>query len=256
MIKDALEYLVNLGRKTCAAERMALPGGRVLVTLPGGEVMDIRDDPTPIVDRLETLGDLIAWLNEHASVDGETCIFVDRRRVVALVHRELSHLTKRAIVELTPSVARVALDRWLAAESGYSQAAVVRLLRGELMDCYNPEILPIFRRLDFERRKQSAGAVTHARESLGRTVEALAQSSEGDIPETLLVTLPWTVHPEGGKVPLRLAVQVSGDTETIRVYPEGDCIERSERGTLERIHEFLVRAVDIESVTVYRGEAK
>lgn len=252
MIKEALQHLIELGQKAAEVERLALPGGQVLIKMPGGEYMERADDPTPVFDKLETVDDLASWLRDNGDMGNLPTVFVGESIIEAALYRTEA---RRAVVELKHSAAFKCLEMWCKAEAGFAQARVVRLLRGELAGCYNPAILAVFRRLDFTRRKQAGGELSHNKESLGRSVEAMAQSSSGEIPETILFDVPLYTLPEAGKVPISVAVQVNSETETIAIYPEGDTIERAERETRERLRSVIASRVE-EYVSVYKGKCR
>ena len=249
MLQEAFKYLFDRGRASVEVKTLALPGGQILV-YDEKESQVYNSDPTPITDRLTTIEDLIKWAEDYAVEEGEPVVFVSADRVVINVYRETAHKMRLASCNLRRSPAWNALTGWMKAD--LPQAGVVKALRGPLANTFEPAILSIFRRLDFQRKNAAAGTVGHAKESLGRSVEALAQSSDGEIPERIKFTIP-VVREFEHFAGVMVAVQVNASAETIGIYSEGSALEDATDGMVGQLTEYL-RGMLPDYVSVYRAE--
>jgi hypothetical protein len=248
MIKEALAYLVGLGLAESTPKTLELPGGEVLV-LAGSHVAQLQRDPVPIRDRLDSIADLVLWVNNRRDVEiNDVEIFIDRFECCAIQNRDRQHLTSRATVIFDPSKAFIALESW---GRGMKQPAIVRALRGPLSGTCDVKYLNVFRRLNFSRLDESNRAIGSAGEKLGRSVELAAQSSEGDLPEVINFGLRFLSLRDCPIVDVRCAVEVDVDGQLVSVQPVGDDFEQAWTATQSEMVDHL-RAM-LPGVNVYAG---
>jgi hypothetical protein len=249
LIADALKYLVSLGQKSAEIKTVQLPGGRRL-TAWGEDTEICPDDPEPINDVLTTMADLEQWLIDYATDEGAPVVFVGANRITALCHREREHEKLSCKVPLEHSKAWHSVLKLLG---GMKHREFVRELRGPLNGAVDPKYLPIFRNLDFARASSVARGVTNTGEKLGRSVESLAQSASGEIPDQLQVTLPvYRLDAISNQV-VRCGVEIDPDNETIRFIPVGDDLEEAIDMARRQIVAWINQHKPA-SVTVFSGE--
>jgi hypothetical protein len=200
---------------------------------------------------LTTLSDLEQWLLDYGTDDAEPVVFVGAAKVIALTDRQLPHLRSAACVPLNFSQAWLALDAACRAP-GLKQDAFVRALRGPLAGCIDPKWLAVFRRINFTRSNATDRGIGHAGEKLGRSVEKLAQSADGEIPEQLTISLPVFQLSELTCQTVRCAVEVDADSEMIRLIPSADDWQDA-IDTARRQIAAWVREHKPDIVTVYMG---
>jgi len=250
LIADALKFLFEAGRKSREVQFVELPGGRRL-TLWGEDSEIAAENNEPINDQLTTLADLELWLQEYATDDAEPVVFVGELHVNALSHRQLPHEKNTAFVPLAKSLAWDALEEACKAP-GVKQDQFVRLLRGPLAGAIDPKWLPVFRRMNFTRSNSTDRGVGLNGEKLGRSVEKLAQSIDGELPDQLQFTLPVFQLSELTRQVVRCAVEVDADSELIRLLPVGDDFQEAIDAARRQIAAW-VREHKPVSVSVYMG---
>jgi len=253
MLMDAIKYLVGLGRESAAIQQTTLPGGRV-VTLYGDTVDVSQADAVPIGDKIWTLKDLIKWIvDKHENVDDPECdVMVGPGHIVVKVNRDLVHVKVSAVMSLEHSKPFNSLN--LLCTDGMPHKAFVRALRGPLYESFDEKWLAIFRRIDFKRSASSMRDTSNTGDKLGRSVETAAQSAAGEIPESILFTVPIYSIDERALVlsSLRIGIEVDPDTEMIRGIPAGDCVDEALREAKSSIVEYIRDNVP-DTVRVYSG---
>lgn len=245
LIRDALAYLVGLGKDSTEVNLVNLPGGKVLVC-DRGENRELSIDPNCKRDQLHTLQDLVQWITAYGSEDREPDVFVNEQRVAVYCERDAKHKMESAAVALVTSQAWKTLLSWI--ERPRLQRDVVRALRGPLAGSVSDKVLDVFKRLDFSRLAKS----TIEHDSLGKSVEAKAQSSAGEIPESIIFALPVYDLPEVTSVQLRCAVEVDSDTQTIGLIPVRDGVADAIRNAQDQIFDWMKTNVG-GGVSVFRG---
>jgi len=250
MIADAIKLLVELGRKSKDVQQVKLPGGRLL-TLWGEDTEIGPMDAPGIKDELTTLADLERWLMDYATDEGSPVVFVSATAIKAIVNRELPHERKEAWVSPERSPAFEAL---LACKqpAGVKHREFVRMLRGPLAGTIDDKWLKIFRKMNFSRLAQTERGIAASGEKLGRSVETAAQSIEGELPETMTFTVDVWQLPELTRQPVRCAVEIDAETETIRLLPVADELEQALDRARRQIVTWLNEHVP-ESVSVFSG---
>lgn len=239
MIKEALELLVDLGRKSKEARLLDLPGHRA--ALVRGDDIELYDkDRQPRNVRVETLASFVRWV-KSIGMGRDVQILVGDEQVIAFVDIE-DHIVDVCILPLEKSAALQWLTIW--ADQPLSVTEVVRGLRTALDGAFEKSYLPTFRRIDFSRMKSSAIKVTHTGESMGRSVEKQAQSAEGEIPDVLAFDVSaYSIDVAFAKYKMRYAVDVLCDTERIAITPIGDGVDRAIYGAKAELVAWLDTAL-------------
>lgn len=237
MIREALQYLTDIGRKASEAQVIDLPDRKMGVVLEGKLTPYDRDRPGRKV-RVATLASLVDW----ASVLGDgrdVQVLVGEVNVTCDVDLD-EVVPDRCQMEMEISRPMAALMKWRGGPLSIKQ--VVGLLRAELDGTCDKNYLSVFRRVDFSRANSSSRAISHASESMGRSVEMTAQSSHGEIPETLVFQVP--MYRLGVPMPaqtLRYAVDVDSANETVAISEIGDCLRVARENARADVAEFLTK---------------
>lgn len=239
MIKEALQLLVDLGRSADRPQVVDLPDHKVAL-VRGEEIVMLDKDRMHRFVEVETLASFVRWVKEIGD-DRDVQIVVTEREVRAAVDLE-SHICDECVLPLKESAAFNALQNWTRVATAVP--LVVRLLRTALDGTFNNQHMAAFRRVDFQRIKATSLKVTHAGESLGRTVEKLAQSAEGEIPETLTFEVAiFDLDIPFAKRKLKYAVDVDCDSERVGITPVGDNVAIAVREVKAELVAWLDSAV-------------
>lgn len=221
MLVQLLDGIVKLTRESGLGSVMQLPGNKVLLTRPdtGSEVLD--GDRRTHVDTVATFAGFLSWAREYAA-ESPVVFSVSDSAAEAVSDRDNAHESDVVKLKFCRSAAFSDLLAW--AESSRDIRRLVRSLRSDLAGTFPEEYLKVFRRVDFKRKNDGSRGTSHAGESMGRSVEVAAQSTEGDIPEVLVFKVPLFCNIPSPPVELRFAVEVDAVAEVVAIYPVGDCI--------------------------------
>ena len=240
MLREALELLVKLGRDSDQPQKIQLPGNRIALATRGQ--LEIYDcDRAERECEVQTLESFVRWVKKIGQ-GREVEVFVGKRAISACVDYE-KPVTDEIVLPLQLSAAMKALLLW--SENPTPVPEVVNLLRTSLDGTFDKSYLPVFKRVDFSRMKASSIRTSHSGESMGRTVELLAQSSEGEIPEVVAFDINvFSLDIPFAKQKLRFAVNVNCDSERIGIRPIGDVVDQAFRSAKAELVDWLDSALD------------
>lgn len=247
MLLDALKYLVAMGRESAAVQKVPLPGGKTLLVHRDG-VEVLNDNRITADDQVDTLVDLVEWIAAYGVAE-ETTVLIGDVFVTAISNRFEGHERDKAIMVLRVSDAMKTLLSW----GQKTQAETVKALRGPLAGSCPPGVLGIFRRLDFQRNNAGGKSIGHTGESLGKSIEAKAQSLGGEIPEEIKFTVPVYEFEGSPMAEVLMAVTVNAATERIELDPVGDTFIQAEQSARAEIKRWLLAQERMELLTVLRG---
>jgi hypothetical protein len=238
MIAEALQKLFDVARESRQAQVVQIPGDKT-VMIVGDERIEIQNDRRPRKAVVGNLSSVDAWL-QTVGAERDIEIVVDRDEIRASVDC-CTHIVDFCRMPLHITQAAQALLGWSEKPIGIKQA--VRILRSSLADCCDPNYLAIFRRIDFNRMSNSQKSIRHDSESLGKSIERVAQSSHGEIPEYVTFAIPfYQVGIAMSKQTLRFAVEVDAESETITLLPVDDCINRACEESRKELAEWLSKS--------------
>jgi len=162
----------------------------------------------------------------------------------------MPHESDSASLSLERSAAYADLLDWC--KSTRSVAQTVKGLRTKLAGTFDSGYVSIFSRLDFKRRNDGTKSAAHTGESMGKMVEAAAQSSAGEIPEVILFRVKLFAGMAISEHDLRFAVTVDPNAETISIAPVGDCIQDAHQATrvelLTRLKKEFPESLDVHAM--------
>jgi hypothetical protein len=245
MLRDFVEAIAGLARSAAEAKVVELPNNQMLV-LYGDTVEKHSRNRKTHKDNIASLQSLIDW-----SLDREDLVFkVSDVDVAVVSNRDMPHESDSASLSLERSAAYADLLDWC--KSTRSVAQTVKGLRTKLAGTFDSGYVSIFSRLDFKRRNDGTKSAAHTGESMGKMVEAAAQSSAGEIPEVILFRVKLFAGMAISEHDLRFAVTVDPNAETISIAPVGDCIQDAHQATrvelLTRLKKEFPESLVIESV--------
>ena len=226
MLKEFVESIGKLAISAVEPKLIALPGGKVLLSVPGSQET-LEADHKTYVDSLVSFGSVLTWCQSRSEAD--LVIGVSDMLLSVAYKRKILHECDQATMRLRHSAAYADLLDWC--KNPRSTRQVVHGLRSKLYETFDPSYLAIFKRLDFSRKNDGTKTVSHTGESMGRSVEMAAQSGAGDIPDTLLFTIDLFDGLPVDHFDLRFAVTVDPASETVAIAPVGDCIASAHSGT-------------------------
>lgn len=229
MLKEALEFQHELGRKSAEARLLNLPGNKALLTKPDGTAEVLEKDRTLRRDTVSSLASFVAWCEGKDGVD----VWVREKIVQAIHNPTVPNDVDTLTLALTHSHAWLALGGWNGQTR--KQKDAVRLLRGPLADTFDEVHLRVFKSLDFSRRSDGSRNVSHVGESLGKSIETKAQASQGAIPERIAFQVPCFDFAESPSVTIIMAVEVDPEAETIALFAVGDSFAQGVRAALQSI---------------------
>lgn len=237
MLKEAIDRIAELGTAASGIEVVSLHHRTKLIR-EGSNFREVEIGPEPRCDTVESVDDMGLLIEK---VGTNAIAYVGTTKIIAVL--DADKRDDRVIMPLEKSPAICAL---LELSSGVTQKQLIQSLREPLADCCEPKFLAIIRRLDFSRKSDGRSDVQHGRESLGRSVEAAIQSSEGDIPETVAFELPWlTSRDLPTLMTIKCAVSMDVVNERIALRPVGDCLESEIFRVRQQIAGRIADAVDV-----------
>lgn len=221
MLKELYQQVVHDTKNAMVPKLIDLPGGNVLIYTPGGESQVLSKDYAVHSDVVSSTESMLDWCERYDEEDLVVKVYAHRIEVAA--NRDLAHRLCTVQFALAHTRAMSDLLAWI--ERPRTQQQVVSAMRTALAGTFDePKLLPIFRRLDFTRKNDGGKSIAHTGESLGKSIEARAQSVSGEIPETLVFDLNVYSNILAPAVALRFALDVDATQELIRITPVGDCI--------------------------------
>lgn len=241
MIAEGIQKLRDILEDANAFHCMELPGNRVIVGR-GSKTPEVFDKDRRNLDyAVASFASFNDWVARYKTP--KTTIEVDEDVVIAFADPE-SHIRDSVRWSLDISKARGSLQRWM--ERPKTPKEVVRALRSTLFGLCDEKHLPVFRNLDFERVQQRREKLSHASESLGRSVEVAAQSTAGEIPEVIKFTVPWWDNVPIGLYNCKFAIEVDADNSTIGILPVGGCLEECrQRASLDLVESLKKQHPDV-----------
>jgi len=219
MLKELYQQLVADAKAAVAPKIIEIPGGNVLLQI-GSESRVLQKDPVLFNDSVSSIDSMLDWCGRMN--EDELFISVHHTYILVQSKREYAHTTDRLRFDLKLSAAMVDLLAW--ASRPRTQQQVVTALRTTLDGTFDNKYLPIFRRLDFSRKNDGSKSIAHTGESLGKSIEARAQSASGEIPEKLVFDVNVFSNINSPGVSLWFALDIDANIEQIKIEPIGDCI--------------------------------
>jgi hypothetical protein len=242
VIKEALELLFSVGHKASDVKVIDLPGNKLGIVSPDGGIQEVAKDR---IKRDQVVTDLLSlekWV-ELIGMDRDVQIVVGTDNVVVKVDLEEPHSVDSCRLPLLLSAQMLDLIEW--SKSARSMNTVVKSLRSVLQGCCSDEYRRIFSRVDFQRMNNGGKKIRHDGESLGKSIEKSAQSSEGDIPEMLVfeVKVFKNVHMLQ-KQKLYFAVEVNPETEMCSIHAVADCVELAKEQSAREIADCMAETFE------------
>lgn len=219
MLKELYQQVVTDTKLSLVPKLIDLPDGQVLLYEPGGESKVLIKDRVLHEDIVSSTESMLDWCEHY---DEDLIVKVFHHRIVVASNRDHAHTLNTLTFDLSLTKAFSDLMQWI--DRPRTQQQVVAGLRTALAGTFDEKLLPIFRRLDFTRKNDGGKTIGHTGESLGKSIEARAQSGSGEIPETLVFDLPVYSNIIAPSVTLRFALDVDPNQEQIKITPVGDCI--------------------------------
>lgn len=220
MLKELYQQVVADAQKSVVPKLVDLPDGKVLLYTPGSEPTILDKDRVLHSDNVSSVDSMLDWCMCYDEASLVLSVFDNRIFVEA--NRDCAHQVESCQVNLTATKAIADLLSWI--DRPRTQQQVVAALRTTLAGTFDEKLLPIFRRLDFSRKNDGSKSITHTGESLGKSIEARAQTASGEIPETLVFTTAIYSNIVAPSTQLRFALDVDATQEMIKIAPIGDCI--------------------------------
>jgi hypothetical protein len=221
LLKELYQQITADAQAAVAPKLIELPGGKVLL-VQGGISKEIVKNRVLHSDSVSSLESMLDWCGRHD--EEKLFIRVDSSAVLVSANRDIAHETDNLRFDLENTAAFMDLLAWV--DRPRNQQQVVNSLRTSLEGTFDEKILQVFRKLDFQRKNDGTRSITHTGESLGKSIEARAQSAAGEIPEVLVfTTLVYRNVPGLPYSQLRFALDVDPVQDLIRLTPIGDCIQ-------------------------------
>ena len=221
MLKELYVQVVEDTKKSVVPKLIDLPGGKVLLHLPGTDSKVLEKNNVQHSDVVSSTESMLDWCERYEEANLVLKVFA--RYIEVTADRNHEHLRNAVRFDLAHTRSMTDLLDWM--NRPRSQQQVVAAMRTTLAGTFDDaKLLPIFRRLDFQRRNDGGKSIAHTGESLGKSIEARAQSASGEIPENLVFDLNVYSNILTPSVTLRFALDVDASQELIKITPVGDCI--------------------------------
>lgn len=224
MLKAFVDSIVALAHGSNEPRTVDLPGNKLLLQVGDSVETHIKDRQTHY-DRVLSLTSLVEWCFDRENL----VIKVSDDGIFAVNNRDVPIDSDSALLSFERSTAYADLLDWC--KTPRTVAATRKGLTSKLAGTHDMAYLNIFKRLDFTRKNDGSKSATHTGESMGRSVEAVAQSGAGEIPDVLLFRCKLFAGIPTSECDLRFAVTVDPNLETIALAPVGDCIVDAHQNT-------------------------
>jgi hypothetical protein len=243
---ETLRLAQETAVRAAGVEVKEIPGDPENILVSQGDKYEVRAiPPGRIAHVVLSLDDLVAYARRCEESDAEEnptprSVWHNAEQVVLLLDDE--DRRDRVTFALQPSEAFETLSKLQGPDKGWMpQAAFVRLLKIDFG--VSPAIVAAFRVLDFKRGDASHGDVQHARETLGKSVEAAVQGTAA-IPEDLMISIPlYRTAGETAIQHVRCAVEINPVQGLFKLTPlpqELDAVVQAHQADLhERLQKQL-----------------
>lgn len=238
MIREAIQEitrLANSANHVGIVECPDLPHELLLRT--GTEVERIPIPPPERKPAFAGFSDLVRALAD-TSIAGDPEVYVAESGIVAFLDR--AKRTERATLAL-PYSARVLALLEIQKGVALTPKEAIRFLRLRLSGAHNDRLLPSLRKVEFSRKSTGQASESHGRESLGRSVEAMAQGVE-DIPEEFRVQVQ-AFNLDGLRsieIDVGIRIYLDAQAERIEFHPIADELTRALHDARSAVQEKLV----------------
>jgi len=234
MILSALKYLSKLAQEAVAPAKIEEASGprQASYLWHGGQVIL----PNPKPPRAHSSGALREIIELANRFGPPAVIWFDEAAIVLVIDDD-GHRCEKATMALEESDA-FTFAKALRGRTCFNQKQFVKMLRIDLAGCLDPgALLNIVKCVKFETGSTTAGTVDRKKESLGKTINAAVNATEGDIPEVVTLSVP--VFKTAGVrdcYPIRCTVDVDAAEATFRLIPFPDEIEAAQQAAMEDLH--------------------
>lgn len=230
MIAEALKYLEQLLKDNTRVNVVPISGDRQLLVFPDGAAREIELDKTDREGYEVSDTRSFADLCEVQSIEE---IYVSQKEIIGYHSRNRASERRVCRLKLSPSKPHKLLVEMTTNITRLPE--FVRAIRGPLYGCYHEDVLKAFRAIDFTRRNDGTRSISHKGESLGRSIEAQAQSREGDIPEQIVFNIPYWSLSNSPKCKVLVAVEMDPTSEAIRLIPVGDTFDNALAESIDQL---------------------
>lgn len=234
--------------KPFSPEVVKTPNPRKYLLFDGCESTE-HDRPTPPATfKAFSFDDFVLALQIDAA-DGGVVFYSSSR---------FSHYADRAWlddcrrIDFVPALTdRFALLVALVDSRQYTQAALVTLLKQDLLGAVSPSVAASLRHVEFKRNSDGKRTVEHGRESLGKNVESKVQGTS-EIPETFVVTANVFRDPRlAFSVDVVVHLTIDADQERFALRTLADDIEQATEEALRSAGAKLIDELDDVCPVVY-----
>jgi hypothetical protein len=216
----------------------------------GGKFERIAITPPPRTHTASCLDDLVALANRFAA--DKPVVWFSESKVV-LVIDDAGHRVETATLPLEYSDVWVAV-RKLRERPKFPQKDFCRLLRVDLAGTLPAgALLNVVKALDFSTAGTASGRVDRTSESFGKSI-AREVRSEHPVPEFVELEAPvYKTSGESARYPVRCAVEIDLDFQTLQLIPLPDEVERVEQAAVASLRTRLAEGL-AEGVPAYYGK--
>lgn len=139
-------------------------------------------------------------------------------------------------------------------DESFSQSALIRFLRINLIDTGAEQYVPLFRDMKFDRSQMVGGKLNHADESLGRSVEQKVVAGQ-TIPEMLRLTVPVLANRDCVfKASIAVFVTLNFESATIQLTVAPNQIEEASSNALESVRQTIRQLSGESNVLIVAGK--
>lgn len=255
MIVEALKFLAEMTSKADAPKRVDVADPRKLFLAVGGQVDQYDLPPPPRAHKAGTLDEVVALANRFAEAGSHPVVWYDEAKVV-LVLDDDGHRVEHITLALERSDVFAVLLVLRHQKPWYDQRAAIRLVRIDLAGTMSPAVLlDRLRKVKIENGQAVTSEARHARESLGRSINA-AVSGEAELPEGVVLDVPVYKTPgeADARYPLSCSIEIDPlRLEFFRLLPYPDEMERVGALAVAAIGERLREELS-DGVPCYQGQ--
>jgi hypothetical protein len=257
MLKDALEFMAEIGRKS--ANRIVKPDAEpshiYFVRQEDGTLERREADPTPAKHVACSLQAIVDIAKESATGPDD---FAEVWYAPGQVVCTFGDHAMRNLVTLTVDYSdpMLVLMGWKKSASALGQAEIIRVLRTTFRDSLGRHVglVDVLRKVNFRATAETEGTVGHGKASLGKQITGEV-TGLGIIPEYIRFDLPVFANPcfSNIRATIECALEPDAGNGTFRVIPMPGQIETAQDSALALIGEDLESKLSGSDVKLYYG---
>lgn len=239
MIREGLEYLVELARGSNKLEILSIPSKKqyAVANNQTGQLTFFDIEPESRNHKIGSLDTVISEAKRLQVAPMDPVVWCSSGCIVIL---DDSRRRDRSVLAFAKTSQFRLLEQLRAKQCSMIQKAFVKMLRIDLDGCLGAagNFLSLIRQLKFNAAQDGNASIQHGKESISRSTLAEVVGYEA-IPEEILITVPVFDLVGEAHRPVRCAVDIDVTTSTLALIPFPGQLEAAENASIASMIEYL-----------------